>query len=86
MQLEPLTPQSLARLLGPVVGPTARPRLAALSMGKTTDVALRYGFEHLGHFVDEALDALERGRVASELDFYPIEGIDFDPTRDNIVE
>lgn len=42
--------------------------------------------EHLGHFVEEALEALEQGRVAKELDFYPIEGIDFDPTRDNIVE
>ena len=42
--------------------------------------------EHLGHFVEEALDALEQGRVAKELEFYPIEGIDFDPTRDNIVE
>ena len=42
--------------------------------------------EHLGHFVEESLDALEQGRVAKELEFYPIEGIDFDPTRDNIVE
>jgi pyruvate/2-oxoacid:ferredoxin oxidoreductase alpha subunit len=42
--------------------------------------------EHLGHFVDEGLEALEQGRVARELDWYPIEGIDFDPTRHHIAE
>jgi len=42
--------------------------------------------EHLAHFVDEGLEALEQRRVAKELDWYPIEGIDFDPTRHHIAE
>jgi pyruvate ferredoxin oxidoreductase alpha subunit len=42
--------------------------------------------EHLGRFVDEGLEALEKGRVSKELDWHPIEGIDFDPARHHIAE
>ena len=40
----------------------------------------------IGHVVEEGLEAVKVGRVEKALDWYPIKGIDYDPTRDIIAE
>ncbi len=42
--------------------------------------------QNLGHIVEEGLQVLELGRVEKGMEWYPIKGIDFDPTRDTIAE
>jgi len=40
----------------------------------------------LGHIVEEGLRAMASGKVEKEFDWYPLKGIQFDPTRDSIAE
>lgn len=42
--------------------------------------------EYIGHIIEEGLRALEHGKLEREFDWYPIRGIEFDPTRDTIAE
>jgi pyruvate ferredoxin oxidoreductase alpha subunit len=42
--------------------------------------------DHILHIVDEAMAALAANRVDRELEWYPIRGVDFDPTRHVIGE
>ena len=39
-----------------------------------------------GRFVEEGLEALKLGKVEKELEWFPLKGIEFDPTRDTIAE
>lgn len=42
--------------------------------------------EHIAHIVEEGLQSLKLGRMEQALEWYPIKGIKFDPTRDTIAE
>lgn len=42
--------------------------------------------EHISHIVEEGLQSLKLGRMEQTLDWYPIKGVKFDPTRDLIAE
>jgi pyruvate ferredoxin oxidoreductase alpha subunit len=42
--------------------------------------------EHLGHIVEEGLNAIKLGRVEKQIDWIPLKGIRFDPARDTIAE
>jgi pyruvate ferredoxin oxidoreductase alpha subunit len=42
--------------------------------------------EHIGHIAEEGLQAIKLGKVEKELEWMPLKGIEFDPTRDTIAE
>jgi pyruvate ferredoxin oxidoreductase alpha subunit len=53
-----------------------------LLMGKVIGVGgMPITLELISQIVEEGLDTIERGQAAKELEWLPIQGIDYDPTR-----
>ncbi|OGA48338.1 MAG: hypothetical protein A3F74_05135 [Betaproteobacteria bacterium RIFCSPLOWO2_12_FULL_62_58] len=52
-----------------------------VSMGGAT-----FALRHIGHVVDEGFEVVRSGKIEKDLSWYPIKGIEFDPSRDTIGE
>ena len=65
-------------------GPKAE---SPLVMGKVMGIGgTAISLDHIGQAVEEGLAALQDGFVKKELEWFPLQGIQFDPTRDTIAE
>lgn len=45
-----------------------------------------FTLEHIGHVIEEGLQIVKSGKIEKDLSWYPIKGINFDPSRDTIGE
>lgn len=56
-------------------------------MGKVIGIGgAAISVQHIAHIVEDGLQALKLGRIERELEWFPIKGIQFNPTRDIIAE